>query len=377
MKKKSKFIIVSCCLLLTLPCFLFARNNEWAEFFQKRQISSYAVQDSIHWIGTGFGLLKYNSENEKIQYLFQINNIDTANINDTAISENGKVWFVINRSSLLCFDGETWIHHSSSNSDFPKGNITKITTDDTNNLWAIIDNKLMKFDGENWRNFEDIESFLGRCEITDMLYHNDYVWLTLPNGICFFNGHIWEKYVIDTSVPFPSKRRIRKATDNSLLVNSYDRIHNVLIDSLVTISPINIEPKIWGITDFIVDKQGTIWITQSSYEYGYPTTLNKINYKSLVTEIVCSRNEQVFKQIEIDNKGGLWIVTYNYLYKFTENTLKYISLWNVDIPFYEIDESGRYEDIINLNPPYSKEHNITGNGNSINNQEEGHLDLYE
>jgi antitoxin component YwqK of YwqJK toxin-antitoxin module len=367
MKKKSKFKIVNFSLLfILLPCFLFARNNEWAEFFQKRYIYSYAVQGNIHWIGTGFGLLKYNSENKEIKYLYHINNIQTAIINDIAISKDGSTWFVVNKSSLLYFNGNTWIHYSPNTNNFPKGKITHITTDDSNNLWAIINNGLMKFDREKWSCYSQIPlKNKYSYKVNDIIFNKGIIWVHSFEGLAAFNNGQWQGLELQVKDNLEKNKRFVQCTDNSLLIYSCGKIYDVLIDSVITIEPLEIEANLWSTTSFKVDDQGIFWIAQHSGDCGDSPRFYKVeNKKVILLESISVGYDgyDYIKQIEEDDQGDLWLITTINFYKFTNNKLNYIKIWNVNIPFHEINGLGSYLDILNLK----------GHGELINNQEEGY-----
>ena len=168
-------------------------NNEWARFSKNKYISSYAIQDSIHWIGTGVGLFKYNSNKDSLKYLSEIDSISTEKVDYIAKSDNGSVWFVIDGSSLFYFNKGNWINYSSSNSDLPEGKITKIATNN-DDLLVIIDNRLMKFDGENWFCYPKLRDSFGETfRVNDIIVNTDIIWLHTTESIAAYHNWKWQE----------------------------------------------------------------------------------------------------------------------------------------------------------------------------------------
>lgn len=363
---KLKVITFISCLLLLLPNILLARCNEWVKFFGERNILSYEIQDSIHWIGTGLGLLKYNSLNDEIEFFDKIEDMDVAYVHDIAVSNNGVVWFIINRSSILSFDGHKWKHFSSKTEDFTECSIHHITTDKFDNLWVIFNHNIMKFDGELWHSYPNVYEAYDKIE--DIIINNNIIWLLSAKGLDAFENGKWFKYQLKRQYTnFASNRRLIEDKKNNLLFMYQDGvIYKISLESQIIINPFEIDDNLWGTTNFKVDNNGILWIAKHSGDEGDSAQLYEIEkgklklFHSISTS---NDNYDYISSIEEDNQGYLWLTTTKNFYRVSEETLKYINLWNVDIPFNELDEYGQYIDI--------KYNHLHGNGKFINNQEEG------
>ncbi len=373
--------------MLILPTILFARNNEWARFSKNKYISSYAIQDSIHWIGTGVGLFKYNSITDSLQHILKVDNISTEKVNYITVSENGSVWFLVNKITLLNFDGKNWIHYISGEGDLPEGKITKIKTDYNNDLFIIIDNRLMKFDGENWFCYPKLRNNFGeKFRVNDIIVNKDIIWLHTTESIAAYHNWKWQELRLQVNDYYHYNKNECLAQDpeGTLLFNFQGRINSVVLDSIVTIAPLDIAEQPRFGNNFEIDSNGSFLIVKVSTTYSsmtgdafyqrdvitYKIDGNKLIHLETTPDIL--KGDYGISQIEIDNNGTLWLHTRSNFFKFSDTKLKKIELWDLVMPIHEVSE-GNYLDTIYPNyPDYSQDREIIGHGDLVDQQEEGH-----
>lgn len=107
--------------------------------------------DNFYKLNNG-SLTTYTSSNTDIPYF------SSSNVTGMTITDDGKVWFSLESNSndptvggLLSFDGITWVHYNTNNSDIPSNNITAITSYKNQiifNHYSV--SGISVFDGTNW-----------------------------------------------------------------------------------------------------------------------------------------------------------------------------------------------------------------------------------
>lgn len=114
------------------------------------------------------------------------------NVTGIATTDDGKVWFSINDNSfdnggLLVYDGVTWEHITSSNSDLPDDDISAIAAHGNNILVAgVTTKKLSYYNGSTWTTFSDANSNypdFGPQFFYDIAVWDDHAFVGSSNGV--------------------------------------------------------------------------------------------------------------------------------------------------------------------------------------------------
>jgi len=109
-----------------------------------------------------------------------------------AVTDDGKVWFSINDNSfenggLLVYDGATWQHISSANSDLPDEDIRAIAAHGNNLvIGGATNKKISYYNGTTWTTYTDANSNypdFGPQFFYDMTVWEDRVFVGSSNGV--------------------------------------------------------------------------------------------------------------------------------------------------------------------------------------------------
>jgi antitoxin component YwqK of YwqJK toxin-antitoxin module len=342
------------------------------------------MQDSILWIGTGNGLIKYNTKSETLQYLTHINNINTSHIKDIAVSKDGSVWFMVDGFTLLKFDGKNWIHYITGEDDLPTGTITKIETDSNNNLFIILDDRLMRFDGKSWFCFPRTGLRFGKeFRINDIVVNKDLIWLcTTQHLLAYHNGN-WSKLKFPVKRYYNYNRNIYLSNNHTgtLLLFLFNKIYKVNFEDNITLELI--EELNGYLNCFAFDNEGNLRLLTRSTTISsltgdsfhqrdiitYKIDGDKLILLETMPDII--KGERDIHQIELDNNGFFWFHNRSIFYRLSNTKLKRIMLWELLKPPNEA-RGGTYGDTMNPNYPDSGDLFIKGYGDFTDQQEEGY-----
>jgi ligand-binding sensor domain-containing protein len=154
-------------------------------------VNSIAIDDSgIKWIGTGYGLAKFDGT------FWTIYNTSNSALPGNTISkiviDNGRnKWIGVGGGGLVKFDGINWEAYNTSNSGLPTNNISAISFDSSGNKWiGTSGGGLAKFDGKNWTVYNQSNSGLPDNDVQALAIdsRNGSIWIgTMAKGIAVFN----------------------------------------------------------------------------------------------------------------------------------------------------------------------------------------------
>ena len=177
-------------------------------------IYSLAVENNDLWIGTGdYGVYKYNGNTFRNYSYFNTGNMPLGNIWSIAIDQFGQKWFscIDARSgfsgpTIVKFDNVNWTLFDTSNSGLQTYPI-EISIDAMDHKWITSNgNPIVVYDNLNWITYDSIlvgspvTFHSGRVAIDD----NDNKWITINGGLCKYDNSSWTFF--DTSnVPFPTQ----------------------------------------------------------------------------------------------------------------------------------------------------------------------------
>lgn len=145
---------------------------------------------------------------------------DWTNINETsgltdnriksiAIDSESNVWIGMGSGTLGYgidkFDGSSFVHYNTDNSQIPSNAIKEIKIDQNDNLWisfhggnATSIRKLTKFDGTNWTVFDTENSNIQSDEISFIQIDNENnIWTSSSEGFSKYDGETFINYPLD------------------------------------------------------------------------------------------------------------------------------------------------------------------------------------
>jgi hypothetical protein len=164
----------------------------------------------IMWMGTYIGgLVRFDGTNWTV-YNTSNSGLTNNYISCIAIDFQDKKWIGTGNNGLTTFDGSNWYVYNISNSNIASNSVEDLVFDVNNHLWIGGNGGLSKFDGTNWSNWKSDNSGLPnndvRCVAID-LEGNKWVGTTTTwqkDGVAKFDGTTWTVYNFENS-PIPSK----------------------------------------------------------------------------------------------------------------------------------------------------------------------------
>lgn len=148
-------------LLLTVAMLLPARANspEWINLTQGTHITSMVEDANNLWIGTKGGLVKMDKQTQSMTYFNKGNSgLPSNSVEALDIDAQGNIWIGTYDQGLAMYDGTNWQVFNKDNSGLPSNQIYTIQFDNQDNLWIGELFYLIKFDGQNFTNY-DIQAY--------------------------------------------------------------------------------------------------------------------------------------------------------------------------------------------------------------------------
>ena len=131
----------------------------------RASLVEYDTVNDLIWIYDGGDLYKVTGESATVYtWADGLPSLSSDDITAMAVTTDGKVWFSINDNSfenggLLTFDGVSWEHITSANSDLPDDDISVIATDG-NNIFVggVASKQISYYDGSQWTTYTEENS---------------------------------------------------------------------------------------------------------------------------------------------------------------------------------------------------------------------------
>ncbi len=250
-------------------------SQTWQRFVNWNE-SSCIVQgnDSIIWVGSKVGLIKWNVNNMSYKTYDNGNGLPSTAINDMIVDSEGSLWMATD-NGIVKYDGYSFdLYNYKNTSILPKARFYRIVADSNNNIYAgttsyIHDDKynygsiISYYDG-NWKVFHGADNNFD-WHVTDMVVYNGRLIIALP-----FQNPAWT-------------------------TRFFTFEHNEL-----TMIP-DLEIPIFGM-NFTIDYQDSLWLASGRFLFKYRD--------NSWSEIVNGDREKVgsiWNMAWADNKDGLWM----------------------------------------------------------------------
>jgi ligand-binding sensor domain-containing protein len=391
MKSFRNLIILA--IFLIIVSSLFSQNTNWMNYFGSLDVTCFANQGNILWIGTDNGLLKFNkSTHEKYLYTRTNSGLRYNAISSLAIDHEGALWVgtyhyfsALNiPRSLHKFTGNIWteITLPDYNPD-PAINrlygVSCMAFDDSNTLWIGMDKvfhningswiwiqgtyncKSLDFDSNNklWIGEESYyipdEVYSGHLKVYDLssqvlinindkpimklvVDDDDRVWFSSKNSInLYFNSTLTEFNSTNSQIPDEFVNDICLDETGVLWFVTWHWLGKFNGNTLNLIPSPNDPQDYTSLSHIFVDLNASIWMGNYNY-YEHSRELvhwNNGEYEIITTNITGLTNDNI-KDINIDVFGNVWVAAYNF------HVVKYDGIsWTIhhgEVPSTDIDE---------------------------------------
>lgn len=162
-------------------------------------LSLFRDRDEVIWIGTVSGLQSYNGSSFTEYNLpteMGINN----QIWDIDQLANGNLIFVENNSTLIEFDGNTFVDYSKK-MGIEDWYIYDIKVDRNGILWIGSDTGLLRFDGENLQQFGIEDGLPGPVIYHIYESHEEQIWVATNSGVGYKSGDQFSSIRLNDGLP--------------------------------------------------------------------------------------------------------------------------------------------------------------------------------
>ncbi|MBP7533287.1 MAG: M4 family metallopeptidase [Chitinophagales bacterium] len=274
----------------------------WVNYTLTRDIKALLQQnDSLMWIATSGGLVKYNTQTNTKQVFTSANNLSGNSITALALKNNA-LWFATNIGGIGKYENNTFYSYTLPNNLNPNNElsglqINDLKIDNNGNIWlAIYNHGLIKFDGDNnWQQYTDTNSNLVNTNIEKIYFDTA--------------GNLW---CIANSANVTDHASLSKMTTDGVFT------HYLFDGSSL--------PAAQSVRDLVIDQHNNKWLLVS-----YP------NQKSV---IVFDENTLTFNT---ERQGNITALA--------PNNLGYVSIASINDPLYHYNGNTWTVQIENMQYP--------------------------
>lgn len=277
--------------------------------------------DSTAWIGTQYGLARFDGINWEIYNTFN-SDISSNDIRSIAIDRLGNKWIGTFNNGLDRFDGMTWTNFNMQNSPLPDDFVRSLAVDTNDTKWIGTVGGLARLDTTGtWTNYTMWNSTLGSNNIADLYVDTttNNKWAGTVNGglLQIEDDTAFTKFTIQNS----------GITDNSVLDIDRDPAGNLYLASpangliiklgtgfgWLTFNPLSSSIPTPGLTSLDLAANGDVWIgtfdkgvvRKSGNNFVVYNTYNSPLNDSAIQTVVISPLDKVFIGTQT---GGLFIL---------------------------------------------------------------------
>jgi len=356
-------------LILILPLFLNARHNARVKPYPERKIFSYEIQGDTHWLGMGKGIVKYDAITDSAEQITEAAGYELGIVKDIAVADSNLVWFVVNDTLLLTYDGKSWHDYTEELNQISTGEVDKISVDEFGALWAVMDSNLIKHENDEWKAISRKVPLKNR--VTDMILNKGVFWVRSWNELGAYKNGKWKTHELnqvhnDESIV----RDFRTNPANDLIILNNNGLYTVSLKGYISLGIKKKTDLLERVNSFMIGEVGDIWYTVDRFHYanefvmkttkGYYSTYPKSGKRDL--------KYKIGKKLLKDDSNTIWVITENELFKYRNDVFELVSIW-ADPLDQLLDSDGQYFDLQN---PGRDDWGIAGEGKIIDNQEEGY-----
>jgi ligand-binding sensor domain-containing protein len=144
-----------------------------------------AENDSVVWVGTPVGLVRWNTTTHTYKTYDEINGLRFTAINSLALDKNNRLWIAA-MQGVAVFDGTSFTHYDFNNTPLPNSRMDVIRVDNLNRIIVAIgwpldggylaDGGVARFDGNQWTLWP-WQSSIYAGPTYDMELYKDTMWI--------------------------------------------------------------------------------------------------------------------------------------------------------------------------------------------------------
>ena len=187
--KKTIFIF----LILFFASFLFTQEPEWTLYTSADRVNCQLIQDSLNWVGTDIGLVRYNLETNNYIILDTNNSGLLGNYIWSLSEQSDSTIWIGTKSGIAIFDGEVWNSYTVANSNLPHNWVPAIDFALNGTIWIGTAGGLVSIIDSVWTVYTTANSGLTNNYIRGLsVDENNVVWIaTWGGGLVTFDGSNW------------------------------------------------------------------------------------------------------------------------------------------------------------------------------------------
>jgi len=199
-------------LSLFLYDFSFAQNNpKWKHYTSAETITCFAEGSQNIWVGTNGGLLKIDKTTGNKKLLTKANSdLPFNDIFKMVIDKQGNLWLeTCNR--LAKYDGNSWADYNIKNSVVSHFyDYVSMAVDSTGNVWfGTYFDGLLKYNGQTFTAFDSAYNYYGGLiklyGVRNMAVDSaGKIWIEDTFDANILSDSLYNIYIIDTAVYYPS-----------------------------------------------------------------------------------------------------------------------------------------------------------------------------
>jgi len=181
----------------SIPPNIASPTGQWVTFKNWNEGRAvFAESDSIVWIGTAVGLIRWNITTRTYQTFDETNGLPYTSINGIAIDRLGHLWIATTKGIIRYASGVFSVYNSQ-NSNLPNAAFSHLALDSTNRIYATYewyiannvryDGGVAVFNGTRW-NYFNLDNWIGSFGPTAICVYQDTVWIGASDNFYILEG---------------------------------------------------------------------------------------------------------------------------------------------------------------------------------------------
>jgi ligand-binding sensor domain-containing protein len=175
-------------------------NGEWKVFKNWNEGRAVVAEsDSIVWVGTPVGLVRWNVASATYQTFDENDGLRFTSINSLAIDTLKRIWIAASQGLAVYSEG-TFSHYDFTNTPLPDAGMKAVFIDNSNYVVVTYgatfgwynDGGVARFDGSNWQIWNYNSGIYWGPSCT-MCNYNDTLWITSGEDLFFLVDDTFEK----------------------------------------------------------------------------------------------------------------------------------------------------------------------------------------
>ena len=263
-----------------------------------------------YWFGLAYGIAKY--EDGRITGYKDSNHIEDKAFFSILLDGHGNIWFGSTSGTVVKINDADSIQRVQLPALLENDFIGGITQDKKGNLWFATDHGLLKYDGQEFKVFNEEKGLSANITQTVMCDYEENIWCgTLGGGANLLTNEAFFRYTqkdglfsrhITCIEKHPSRDLYYVGTGNGLFV--FNPLSEPLFKAIT-----NQEVENTNIITISIDRQGLIWACTLK---GIFVLENRNDHYHVLKRYEEIDDERVISPTKIihDLKGNCWVATY-------------------------------------------------------------------